>query len=173
MIFTARNSSGSSGRVRGGAEKHEIYAAAFGGHLFYDLFSQGWGGYGPLGPPLDPLLRKRSLGQGNIFSSMCQEFCSWGESASVHAEIPHPQEQIPPEADTVNKRAVCILLECNFVSFAFNIWRVEQISLLLFTFWSFKWIFMMDKDFKMTCTVTVVCALSPSSSRIGLQMSEI
>ena len=28
---------GSSGRVRG-AEKHEIYVAAFGGHLFYDLF---------------------------------------------------------------------------------------------------------------------------------------
>ena len=44
-------SSGSSGRVRGGAEKHEIYAAAFSGHPFYDLFSQGRGGHGPLGPP--------------------------------------------------------------------------------------------------------------------------
>ena len=22
--------------------------------------------------------RKRSLGQGNIFTSVCQEFCSWG-----------------------------------------------------------------------------------------------
>ena len=44
-------SSGSSGRVRGGAEKHEIYAAAFGGHLFYDLFLQGQGGNGPLAPP--------------------------------------------------------------------------------------------------------------------------
>ena len=45
-------SSGSSGRVRGGAEKHEIYAAAFGGHLFYDLFSQGRGGaMAPLAPP--------------------------------------------------------------------------------------------------------------------------
>ena len=43
-------SSGSSSRVRG-AEKHEIYAAAFSGHLFYDLFSQGQGGHGPLGPP--------------------------------------------------------------------------------------------------------------------------
>ena len=32
--------SGSSGRVRGGGEKHEIYEAAFGSHLFYDLFSQ-------------------------------------------------------------------------------------------------------------------------------------
>ena len=45
-------SSGSSGRVRGGAEKHEIYVAAFVSHLFYDLFSQGrGGGHGPLGPP--------------------------------------------------------------------------------------------------------------------------
>ena len=34
-------SSGSSGRVEGGAEKHEIYMAAFGGNLFYDLFLQG------------------------------------------------------------------------------------------------------------------------------------
>ena len=50
------SSSGSSGRVRGGAEKHEIYAAAFGGHLFYDLFSQGQGGPWPLAPPPDPLL---------------------------------------------------------------------------------------------------------------------
>ena len=32
--YQGRNSSGSSGRVRG-AEKHEIYTAAFGGHLFY------------------------------------------------------------------------------------------------------------------------------------------
>ena len=41
--------------------------------------------------------RKRNLGQGNIFSSVCQEFCSqWGGSASVHAGIPHP---LPPGAD--------------------------------------------------------------------------
>ena len=33
---------GSSGRVGGGGgKKHEIYVAAFGGHLFYDLFLQG------------------------------------------------------------------------------------------------------------------------------------
>ena len=32
-------------------EKHEIYAATFGGDLFYDLFSQGQGNHGPLGPP--------------------------------------------------------------------------------------------------------------------------
>ena len=45
---------GSSGRVKGG-KKHEIYAAAFGGHLCYDLFLQGGGrGAWPpcqVGPP--------------------------------------------------------------------------------------------------------------------------
>ena len=53
------HSSGSSGWVRGGAEKHEIYVTAFGGHLFYDLFSQGWGGAWPPRPPgsaTDPML---------------------------------------------------------------------------------------------------------------------
>ena len=39
-------SSGSSRQVRGVAEKHEIYAAVKGGHLFYDLFLRGWGGGG-------------------------------------------------------------------------------------------------------------------------------
>ena len=44
----------------GGARKHEIYAAAFGGHLFYDLYLQSRGGLTPL-PPLDPLLRDSPL----------------------------------------------------------------------------------------------------------------
>ena len=38
-------------RLGRGAKKHEIYVASFGGHLFYDLFVQGWGGHGPLGTP--------------------------------------------------------------------------------------------------------------------------
>ena len=51
------NSIGSSGRVgRGGGKKHEIYVAAFGGHLYYDLFVQGWRGAWPPRHPLDPLL---------------------------------------------------------------------------------------------------------------------
>ena len=49
-------SSRSRGRVRGGGEKHEIYMAAFGGHLFYDLFSQGREGGMPPSAPLDPIL---------------------------------------------------------------------------------------------------------------------
>ena len=40
---------------KGGPEKHEICAAAFGSHLFCDLFSQGRGPPRPL--PLDPLLK--------------------------------------------------------------------------------------------------------------------
>ena len=45
------DSIGSSGRIEGG-KKHEIYVAAFGGHLFYDLFVQGWrGAMAPSAPP--------------------------------------------------------------------------------------------------------------------------
>ena len=42
--------------------------------------------------------RKRSLGQGNIFRSVCQEFCPQGGSASVNVGIPlpHPPDQAPP-----------------------------------------------------------------------------
>ena len=48
-------SSGSSGRG-GGGKKHEIYTAAFGGHLFYDLFLQDREAMAPSTPPSDPLL---------------------------------------------------------------------------------------------------------------------
>ena len=37
--------------ARWGTEKNEIYAAASGGHLFYDLFLQGWGSMAPRPPP--------------------------------------------------------------------------------------------------------------------------
>ena len=47
-IILMNYSSGSGGR----GEKHEIYAGALGGHLFYDLFLKGLGGM----TPLDPLL---------------------------------------------------------------------------------------------------------------------
>ena len=49
--------------------------------------------------------RKRSLGQGNIFIGVCQEFCSQGGvSASVHAGIHPPREQTPSGADTPGSR---------------------------------------------------------------------
>ena len=41
-----------AGLGRGGGERNEIYEAAFGGHLFYDLFLYGGaGGHGPIGSP--------------------------------------------------------------------------------------------------------------------------
>ena len=51
MKNSPSGSSRSSGRARGRGKKHEIYAAAFGGHLFYDLFSQDGGVPGPPRPP--------------------------------------------------------------------------------------------------------------------------
>ena len=45
--------------------------------------------------------RKRSLGQGNIFIGVCQEFCSQGGvSASVHAGMPPPSRHHPPWEQT-------------------------------------------------------------------------
>ena len=56
---------------------------------------------------------KRSLGQGTIFSSVCQEFCSQGRGLpQCMLGYHHPSH---PPGDTVNERAVCILLECNLV----------------------------------------------------------
>ena len=48
---------GSSGRAGEGGKKHENYAAAFGGHLYYDSFLQGLGAMDPLAP-LDLVLIK-------------------------------------------------------------------------------------------------------------------
>ena len=74
--------------------------------------------------------RKRSLGQGNIFSSVCQQICprylsSWAGTPPSSRQV-HPQAGTPPQpgtpqeqcmlGDTGNKRAVRILLECILVS---------------------------------------------------------
>ena len=134
--------------------------------LDFQLECSGGSKGGARDTPPDPnsliTARKRSLGQGNIFSSMCQEFCPRGGGllqcmlgyhppwqadtppASRHpsgkenppgkADPPArrpplwqgrpPGKETPPSAqcmlgDTVNKRAVCILLECNLVSSSF------------------------------------------------------
>ena len=80
--------------------------------------------------------RKRSLEQGNIFTPVCQSFCSQeGGSASVHAGIPPPLPRTrhptppqkpgtppgsrPPPPRTSRRlllRTVHILLECILVS---------------------------------------------------------
>ena len=44
--------------------------------------------------------RKRSLGQGNIFSSVCQEFCSQGGLPQCMLGYHHPRTRHPPKADT-------------------------------------------------------------------------
>ena len=60
--------------------------------------------------------RKRSLGQGNVFSSVCQEFCSWGRlpqcMLGYHHHTPpgsrhpprYPPEQAPPREQTLPLR---------------------------------------------------------------------
>ena len=45
--------------------------------------------------------RKQSLGQGNIFSSVCQEFCPQG---GVPGQVFPTREQTPPGADTPRTR---------------------------------------------------------------------
>ena len=60
---------GSSGRVGGGTKKHEIYVAAFGGHLFYDLFVQGRGGMAPSAPPW---IRYCNEFQTRVTESFCE-----------------------------------------------------------------------------------------------------
>ena len=70
------NSSGSGDRV-GAGEKHEIYVAVFGGHLFYNLFLQGQGGgMAPLARPLDQLLNK-------VIKYQAKEFLSSGPGVYI------------------------------------------------------------------------------------------
>ena len=55
--------------------------------------------------------RKRSLGQGNIFSSVCQEFCSPGGGFCLSAcwdTTPSPRSRHPPW-DQAPPRAQCML----------------------------------------------------------------
>ena len=88
---------GSSGRVRG-AEKHEIYAAAFGGHLFYDLFLQGQGGHGPLGPPGSatafPLECRPPL------PLECRPPSPWMQTPSPWMHTPHLEADLSPWMQT-------------------------------------------------------------------------
>ena len=56
---------------------------------------------------LDALPSANELRQGNVFTPVCQSFCSrggGGVSASVHAGIQHPQAGTPPRVGTVEVR---------------------------------------------------------------------
>ena len=62
--------------------------------------------------------RKRSLGQGNIFSSVCQEFCSWG--GVYLSGIPSPPEADPPSrAQTSPPTVQCMLGDTGMQSCSF------------------------------------------------------
>ena len=96
-IKVGNNSSGSNSfwGVAGGIGKHEIYVATF----FFTAL-------------------KRSLGQGNIFKSVRQEFCSRGcvpgPGGGVWSwGVPGPGTATPP--GWLLLRAVHILLECILV----------------------------------------------------------
>ena len=69
------------------------------------------------------------LRKGNVFTSVCQEFCLRG-SASVHAGIhppTHPAGQTPPHpgqtppSRRLLQRMVRILLECILISYQFSL----------------------------------------------------
>ena len=69
------------------------------------------------------------LEQGNIFRSVCQEFCPWGGVCPDTPWSRHPQGQESPWeqcmlGDTGNKRVVSILLECMLVWNIFLEWNL-------------------------------------------------
>ena len=83
---------------------------------------------------------------GKVIFSQASVILFTGGSASVHAGIPHPPAQRPTPGkadplpaqsmlgDTVNKRAVCILLECNSCSQLFSIkWSCHKNDLITLT----------------------------------------
>ena len=130
--------------------------------------------------------RKRSLGQGNICSSVCQEFCSRGGGCVVsqhalrqtpptrhpltrHPSLPtryppqtrcSPQTRHPPVqcmlGDTVNKWAVCMQLECNLV-------KIDKILFIAFKF---------VRAFALTIKCYKVSRLASHQSIFGLKSNK-
>ena len=65
--------------------------------------------------------RKRSLGQGNVFRSVCQSFCSQGEGFSLWTETPWTQTHLdrdPPDRDRPMPTGMytCFCRVCGFTS---------------------------------------------------------
>ena len=60
--------------------------------------------------------RKRSLGLGNIFRSVCQSFCPQGEVLWCHFLLWTASPRKAPPPGQYHKRSVHILLECFLVN---------------------------------------------------------
>ena len=108
--------------------------------------------------------RKRSLGQGNVLTPVCQSLCSQGgvsqyavgRSACIPAcdwaggcVSQHATGQSAVTPTTVNKRAIRILLECFLVCFLFFsvLSLMQQHNSIMYL--SFSCI--MDRGIKNTC----------------------
>ena len=63
-LLGSEYSSGSSGRLKEGRKKHEIYVAAFGSHLFMTYFYRAGGGVG-----MAPWISPGSITVNNIFDT--------------------------------------------------------------------------------------------------------
>ena len=88
------------------------------------------------------------LPKGNVFTSVCQEFCPLGVYLNMHW-CRHPPGQTPPPPRRLLQRTVRILLECilvlpNFLHFTFrNLFKcfyepdylIKQLMCILFTIW--------------------------------------
>ena len=78
------------GLLVGVAEEHEICASAFGSHLFYDLFLQGWKGGGgcmALSPHPNPLLQSIIPGATLSHTSTNTVFIHWTAAFSRDTTI--------------------------------------------------------------------------------------
>ena len=90
-------------------------------------------------------VRKRSLGKGNTFSSVCQEFCSQGGvpgQVHPHTQVTHPRAGTPPSGQvlplgryTPPRNSAC--------------WEIRATSWLYTSYWSaFLFIFFWLKNLR-------------------------
>ena len=109
--------------------------------------------------------RKRSLGQGNVFTPVCQSFCSQGGlhpagSASgvvgLHSESATRGWADPPSHqilwDMVNEWAVRILLECTLVEIRTK-WELDENEMMKNLF-NFSTVFIIYHPSSLNCTIS-------------------
>ena len=75
------------------------------------------------------------LGQGNIFTDVCDSVrrgvclsACWDTPLPGTRQAPPPKQSIL--GDTVNERAVCILMECNIVFFLYHWYIITDIYII-------------------------------------------